>query len=223
MIHLRYLLIILSAITISTVGIATAQQGQTLTPIESGLYVSLVSGNGSVEMHKIFGTATIYQPNSLQNTVIDSYDIQIYQLNTNNGKWQAMAINNQPCITEFYHINDYMILECYRQMPSGFLIIQYSVSSVGVKVTAQYQHENRNENQTHYFKFVETMSADFDGYDETLELITAKGKVLKPTNEFRLLQKGSVSYDGSQLITEFGTPEKLKRGYMIEISRDFDY
>lgn len=220
-----FLPICIVILSIGIVEIADAQQGdQQLPPIHNGQYVALVSDSGSVQMHKIFGNAIIHDKNSETDIVIDNYDIKIQQLNINNGKWSDMAINSKPCLDDdqWYHIDEITLMECYREMPQGVLLIQYSVND-GVCVTAQYQHEDKNQNQTHYFRLVETMNANFDSYDEELELITANGKVLKPTNELRLLQKANVSFDGFELITEFTTPDKLKHGYMIEFSRCFDY
>lgn len=194
-------------------------------PDETGLSISLTSSGGSVKMNKIFGTAIIYEKGTTNpnDKIIDVYDIQSHQLNAQTGTWSQTPINNLPCVVEAYHINDIMVLECARFMPNEMLIIQYQVSAQGVKVTAQYQSENPAQNETHFYKLVEIIEGDISFFDPTLEIITASGFTLQPDTTTKLLTKTNSGLVDGIITTDFTTPDKLKRGYLIEITRDFDY
>ena len=228
--HVALFLPIIIGIVIVSVMFAVSVEALPILPDVTGNNISLTSPDGSVKMNKIFGTAIIYEKGSTSNQdiIISSYDIKSQRLNPQNGVWSDTPINNLPCYDDgfedmFYAVDGVMVMECSKQNDLELLIILYSVSEQGVKVTAQYQSNHPQFDNTNFYRLVEEIEGDITMYDPTLEIIISDGVSLQPDTTTRLLTKTNSELNGDTITTEFTTNNKLKYGYMIEIVRDFDY
>lgn len=188
-----------------------------------GTEVSLKNINGAFNFKKSDGSISINEKDSDNKKLINSYSIDVYELNTQLG-WKKHNLNNNNCIWEVSHIEFITHVACYKSDDDGFVIIKYSLTDSGVLVLAEFQGNDKTKDGTHYFKFVETIQGNIEFFDGGLELFSINGFTFNPTTiNTKLVEKSDMTIQGNTITTEYITTEPLSFGHVISFERNFDY